>query len=418
MYSQLGRGRPCRGDMGVVTSGVLGSRTFRPSLHSLFPLVALVAAALVEGACVQKLPQEEQATSSSGASSVGRTGPQSATPSTSASEGSQQVGPASPGAKDSSAGNSSGSSTSSSSSGLPNSCTAASPDRECIAAAPADWGGPVSLIQGQRDKDVWVCDAHSGDVDSLFDDIIALPAECNGCKPSVRLPMLSNPEGIRYLGAACVSDKESARRVLKRSKCVAIEPAPAGDYVWELRTPVAGGAVKCSGSPISSTKRGVEKKTHFRGCSILREGECPGANDVCVLRRGGLSCVYRSGDHQCPATYSGSRRLLYGGLQDERSCGKCQAHHEPGKLTIKGKLSFFSHESCAPAYLVESLPYSAFANRCESEQSRIDKKWLYVRHDPEKSSYSGTCTTTGWGPQGEVKKTKAVTLCCRDPRPQ
>lgn len=287
-----------------------------------------------------------------------------------------------------------------------------------MVAAPTDWGGPVALIQGQREKDVWVCDAHSGDVDGLFDEVTAPPWECRGCKPRVRIPSLSAPELIRYLGTSCSADKESARFALEPSKCSPIEPTPSTGYAWGIQTPSAKGEVKCDASPITSSGPGREIVNHFRGCSVIREGQCSGANEVCVLKRSGLSCVYRSGDHECPATYSGSRKLLYGGVDDQRSCGKCEAVYEPGELKIQGKLSFFNNESCAPAYLVESLPFSALSGRCDSEQTRIDNSWLYVRYDVEESTQTGKCTTTGWAPQGGVKKTKPVTLCCRNPSGQ
>lgn len=293
-------------------------------------------------------------------------------------------------------------------------CEVNGSEHRCVPKAPLGWEGPVGLRQGKSTREVSDCPSHDPLVTELFDDVSAAPASCSGCEPVLKLPELSMAKANLFSQSPCEASNLQKAFEFDETRCVNVYQVNDWSAFWSYEPPQALGEVKCGRTPGSAFRPGWEKNTLFRGCQVLREGQCDSPKEVCALRGSGMMCVFREGEHQCPEAYSVTRKVLYKNVSDTRGCGECKGILGKGELQIRGKVSFHADDGCndTPRHI---LNYSELEGLCSPNEAQSDKGWLFVKANTDEVSYTGSCTTTPWKSIGGVEPKDPTTLCCKGP---
>jgi hypothetical protein len=113
-------------------------------------------------------------------------------------------------------------------------------------------------------------------------------------------------------------------------------------------------------------------------------------------------CIYRDGDHACPAGPFSARTLYYDTLDDPRSCTTCNCGVSTGSCT--GRVTFVQ-QPCPGELAVATLNYGACAT--------IDSGGIAMAATPTTPTPTGTCAPSGGAVQGTVTTAGAVTVCCK-----
>jgi hypothetical protein len=133
------------------------------------------------------------------------------------------------------------------------------------------------------------------------------------------------------------------------------------------------------------------------------------------LPKGFRSCIYQRGEHECPVTWSGDRRVVYevtGGKRgyiDGRDCTPCACGAPIGSGCTA---HFRTYEDGACSTLISDDPIASFFGaQCTNVEPGIaigSKEISVIAYFP------GVCEPSGGEPTGEVKPDpdQAVTLCC------
>jgi hypothetical protein len=132
------------------------------------------------------------------------------------------------------------------------------------------------------------------------------------------------------------------------------------------------------------------------------------------LPSGFRSCIYQHGDHECPASWSGDRRVVYEvtadkrGFIDARDCTPCACGAPSGSLCV-GQLRVFEDAACTK--LISADPITSIKGQCTDvlpPGKAIGSKEISLAYLP------GVCEPIGGEPIGEVKPDpeQAVTFCC------
>lgn len=293
-------------------------------------------------------------------------------------------------------------------------CSDAGNDHHCAPVAPAKWFGPVSLAQAQSAKELRDCDAHGAAVEELFDDVTGAPAECVGCRERLGLPEDDVAQLVKFGNDGCSRDYIEERINLNRGECIRVPRWNAGgrEPYWGFRFAPRGGRVTCKPTNPKPRVPEAEKNSFFRGCRVEREGRCEAPGTTCVQTGQAPACVYRSGSHDCPAEYNEKRTMLYAGVSDTRGCSECRVEFQNGHLEPTGRVGFYEGSSCAERLLREEIQLRELVGHCRSDRYRKESGWFYIRSEPGEPEFTGSCLPVGWEPEGSIKKTDPVTLCC------
>jgi hypothetical protein len=144
------------------------------------------------------------------------------------------------------------------------------------------------------------------------------------------------------------------------------------------------------------------------------------ANESCMpsindLPSGFRSCIYQRGEHECPASWSGDRRVVYEvyadkpGFIDARNCSPCSCGAPIGSVCTA---QFRVFEDAACTKLVLADPITSFDGQCTNVLPA--GKAIGSKEITSLAYFPGTCEPLGGEPIGEVKPDpdQAVTFCC------
>ena len=325
-------------------------------------------------------------------------------------------------------------------------CGAAS--GECLPRVPLGWEGPVQP-QITRDRamlrpcpgsdDAPQSDSENPEGPSAAENIFVQaaswkPAECSTCEailttgecnPPVWAPQKFVENGISCAGPQHAKTEDPAFLIPMKAECTRVPDYELlGDShpAWgllppepELDTPF------CDLAPQTSDIEPIEHPAYFRFCEAKAvEGSCQSDAGCFELESDSeaelyqpYACIYQHGDvGACPPGEYAVRTLLYGGLEDTRSCSACELSDEPGNLSCSIDVLIAASNKKPENGCLEEMP-SALADVCmSSEDGAWGGPW-FARYENLQISYDGTCEVNGGGEaQGEVKYVEPITLCC------
>jgi hypothetical protein len=151
------------------------------------------------------------------------------------------------------------------------------------------------------------------------------------------------------------------------------------------------------------------------GCvSTMARDLCNNGNEVCrpAALQNWFQCVWRSGEHECPANFTHSRRVMYEHEpKDSRSCSACSCG-EPVGGSCTANFSIYKDSSCMSTIGIQSI--SSSMSDCDPifpAGQAIGSKSI-TDHD----YVPGLCAASGGEPIGEAVEDKgtATTICCKD----
>jgi hypothetical protein len=271
----------------------------------------------------------------------------------------------------------------------------------CHGAAPTDWSGPIALHSSERETPS--CQgAFSERVFEGGAQPSAAAASCSSCtcSPSgsacAAFVDFSTGSEAGCGGASCTTS-------VNQSCSEIMPPCLAGMSSAYLGTKLPSGAGTCSPSKQSAQMPDVKWAKRVAGCkapATSRE-DCE-ADHVCVAKPDDDAklCVYRAGEHDCPAQVYTHREVYHRDVDDTRSCSACAC----------------SGPSCSYTWSV----FNAADTSCASPIIKLTSADQCVQVNPSADklrvgatvSGDGTCKASGGESSGAVSGSEPVTVCC------
>ena len=174
---------------------------------------------------------------------------------------------------------------------------------------------------------------------------------------------------------------------------------------------IESGCTPVEGPPTS--KNGAMMWSVFaRACAGTAPGRCLDPSLPCASSAGaspGFSqCIYRPGDHDCPAIYP-TRRIFYEDAMDARTCAACSCG-PPTQSYCSAILKIYEDPFCSDS-IFGALLYS-FAPYCYNLSP--DKAVLSKRLTSALTYEPGSCEPSGGEPVGSVELLGPTTFCCQE----
>lgn len=269
--------------------------------------------------------------------------------------------------------------------------------------------GRADLTAEPAECDVCSCGESSGKCTDLPSSIKVRAAMCGQTGTSLPFDGPTNWSGsCTNVNAIPAGQKCPVGSSTLCAQSVAV--APLGPPVEESCTPFA------EKHPFLKARvNGPEWKTAAIGYDV------PGCNEKgsCMpsmeLPNGFRSCIYQRGDHECPASWSGERRVVYEvtvdklGFIDARDCSPCSCGAPIGSGCTAHVRTF---EDGACSKLIADVPIASFfGEQCTNVSPGIA---LGSKEVSALMYFPGVCEPIGGEPIGEVKPDpdQAVTFCC------
>lgn len=325
----------------------------------------------------------------------------------------------------------SSSSGSTSTSGGTGSAISCSPDRfRCVSAVPGGWEGPIARKEKAANGLVPACDgeyrfqvnARPYHAEPKFD-----PATCSSCA-------CIQPNGVECSGL-------SALNYYKDSQCTPAQllttiatvqngdrctPVSGTSGARSVKLPVStADATNASCTPrggyVSKTAYSWERQERLCRSRSADQLSCGDSGQRCVpkVEAGFASgvCIYKAGDHSCPAGDYRNKVLLYMDSTDDRGCTACNCGVLSGTFKCGGLFMQFSNDSCSDGSgeVIETVALNADQERC----ARVDSfpsggpGPLGLRLSLEVEGLDqASCPASGGAPTGAVRGADPLTLCC------
>lgn len=293
---------------------------------------------------------------------------------------------------------------------------------ECLPSAPAFWTDPLLIWFGAEADapgcpDVAPAVGYEGHA-----DLTAPAATCGACSCGA-------PAGSCELPAALTANAASCPGTAPGTAHTPFDPASGWTGACDANEPIPSGKL-CSGTkcvqsvtiaPLTITESCAPSEqpvpqdlpstwaTFARACTP-RVCVSPGG-EVCVpvasLPSGFRACVGHEGDVECPAfgPYQ-DRHVVYGGVDDTRSCTPC-ACGAPVGSTCEALISMFGDGACSS--LVDTATVTALGTICHDVPAGSalgSKSAGVVTYSP------GACQASGGEPMGDAEPSEPVTFCC------
>jgi len=274
-------------------------------------------------------------------------------------------------------------------------------DRSCQDAAPADWSGPIAL-RSSDDKTPSCEGAFDALVFAAGAEPSAAAASCSSCTCSpagsacAAFVDFSTGSEAGCSGASCTTS-------VNQSCSEIMPPCLSGVGSAYLGTKLASGSGTCS--PSNQTPQLPEVKWAKRA-AVCRAPEamrsdCE-AGQLCVAKpeADAKLCVYREGEHACPAQKYEQRQLYYRDVDDTRSCSACACSGP--KCSYTWSVFNAADTSCASPIIKLTS-----ADQCVQVNPSGDKLRVGATIEGD-----GACAASGGESRGGVSARQPVTLCC------
>jgi hypothetical protein len=288
---------------------------------------------------------------------------------------------------------------------------------ECVPLPPIDFSGPSLLWVGNA-VDAPGCPARASR--KVYEGHADLDSS-NQCPPcACTQPACVLPSGLTASTSVCPNDGPLAT----------LTPfdAPAG---WDgsCTSPTAIppnelGSVTIDPVTISACKPVQQVPRDFSGSWGQFAFACTGEAIPGACGDPALACVptseppppgfqqclvyTREGEPTCPPEYP-EKRVLYGGLEDTRSCTACECT-EAAPSTCVTSMSVYQDDDCTTP-LFENYPVGTGNTQCLDTMPLPlrSMKASWITNEP------GACAASGGVPTGEAKPLERRTFCCLAP---
>ncbi|MDQ2642545.1 MAG: hypothetical protein M3020_01925, partial [Myxococcota bacterium] len=273
---------------------------------------------------------------------------------------------------------------------------------QCAPAVPAGWSGPLAIYEGSEDD---LPECPNGP--QLFDAGVRAAQDPLGCAPCIC-------GGVN--GGSC----SLSVRTYNDEGCT-IETS-SDDFTTSCQVPITSTAFRfegfeltggsCNPSGGNLTERPEPRfQSVARGCA-LEPVEAPGCErgSACLpeptLPFRDAICVFRVGDHDCPAAYP-ELRTYYTGLSDDRTCSSCGCR---APTECSGTLLAYNSQACTidePDFSSQPIPLGAMGScRRVADFSVLALELTDVE-------YAGGCEPIApVSTQGSVSAEGPITVCC------
>ncbi len=285
--------------------------------------------------------------------------------------------------------------------------------------APDELGGPLArpVFNGKADLDappaecdVCSCGESTGKCTALPSSIDVRASMCGEESSSLSFGGPTNWDGsCTNVNAIPANAKCPAGSSTLCAQSVAV--APLGAPVDESCTPFV------EPFPVAKSRaHGPSWKTSAVGYDV------PGCNagESCLpsvegLPSGFRACIYKRGEHECPAEWSGDRDVVYEvsadkpGFIDDRNCSPCACGAPAGSLCV-GQFRVFEDAACTKQIFAD--PISSIKGQCTDVlppgKAIGSKEFAGIEYLPS------VCEVLGGEPIGAAlpDAEQAVTVCC------
>jgi hypothetical protein len=269
--------------------------------------------------------------------------------------------------------------------------------------------GRADLTADPAECDVCSCGESSGKCTDLPSSIEVHAAICGAMGTSLPFNGPANWTGTcTNVNAIPAGQKCPAGSSTLCAQSVAVAPlgAPVDESCAPFSEPLPVARARVNGPEWKTAAIGYD----VPGCDVGTS--CMPSID---LPKGFRSCIYQHGDHECPASWSGDRRVVYEvtadkrGFIDARDCTPC-ACGAPSGSGCAAHVQTFEDGACSK--LIADIPIASFFGaQCTNIAPGIpigSKSISALMYSP------GVCEPIGGEPIGEVKPDpeQAVTFCC------
>jgi hypothetical protein len=277
---------------------------------------------------------------------------------------------------------------------------------ECKPDAPTDWSGPIALRTAQSGTP-----SCEGDFAAVAFEAgqspEGAPASCSACSCTpAAVGCAAFVDFVTGTAAACGG---TTCPTSVNGSCTEIMPACiAGQTTAYLSTQVTPPAGSCSASTQTATKVDVSWSRRVVGCNATRtpHGGCSG-DRLCLPKTVPATpfepslCIWRDGDHACPAETFTDKRLYWKGADDTRTCSACSC----------------SGPNCSYRWRV----YNAADTACASPILDLASAGQCVQVNPAGNalrvgasiSGDGACSASGGTSEGAVSGRDSISVCCQ-----
>jgi hypothetical protein len=276
---------------------------------------------------------------------------------------------------------------------------------KCVAEPPAGFEGPVVVYVGN-----------------------GAPPECAGAFSAVAFDAGASPSGSAATCSTCECTREgdgcpafldfgtgaasgcggTTCTTSVSASCTVIEP-PCLDGLTTayLKPKNAGSAATCEPSEQDATKSKAKFGKQVRACALANaeSAGCSG-DELCLPVAGAPAgfantlCVWKAGDVDCPAQGYSDKGVFYQDLDDTRTCTACSCD---GPDCTQSWHVFASSDTMCD----EPIITLTGENQCVQVNPSNNQLRVGVTIEG-----TGECTPSGGEPQGSVKGTDPITVCC------
>jgi hypothetical protein len=279
----------------------------------------------------------------------------------------------------------------------------------CVENAPTDWSGPAAIATGSGSGSPPLCTGTGYDrqVESLFGSLNEGTPNCGctcstptgQCGTSICVHRTTTAQSCSLAG---INIGDTCEHTVSVGSCF---NATVSAY-YKPMAPQWNATGMCTAQPTTSipmptwSRRMVACETNAAdpaGCTSSAQCLPDLVNPLEAW------CIYRDGDHACPAGPFSERTIYNDGFTDGRSCSTCTCGSPSGSCSGSMDFSYQNVQNCFGSFLLDSVPYGSCA--------QIDTSVGPVAA-PRTPVATASCPPTGGTLQGSVTRSGAVTFCC------
>jgi hypothetical protein len=271
----------------------------------------------------------------------------------------------------------------------------------CVEPPPAQWSGPVAIIEGAPGDPAPSCDAGFPEHElTAFDELSAPNPVCTCSCTAPANVTCTSATLIRAFFAGCFNPTDTYSNV---SSCQNIS---GGSGLW-LATGNVPNNLSCTPSFTSNVPNAsfASRFTMCGGASSF--GVCDGENESCVPKPAaetdGRVCIYATGDLMCPdnSAYT-ERSVYYDGFTDTRECTTCTC----GAIVAQCSGTLMLANSPCGGQLGVNTTLSAGSCTNVTFDPASASSW-------NQTGSTASCPSSGGAPTGSAAPVDPVTVCCR-----
>lgn len=274
------------------------------------------------------------------------------------------------------------------------------PTCTCVAPAPADWTGPIALLESADDTPR-TCPTGLTALATGGSDLTPGP-DCQPCTCGAPTGTCTTAMATIFTGTMCVTPCMNVRPIT--TTCT---PQPY------CATQSSGNATLVrDGGSCAPSAGGVRPRPWTKSatsCGFTSPfSDCP-SGLACAPRSAGApdarTCIMKTGEHACPtgSPYS-LRNLSYGKLTDTRSCTACTCG-TPNVTCTNATVTFYNDSNCQD--VADSWSTSG---SCDSIVTFNDVTGSAKITEP--STITGSCAASGGNASGSITPEEPTTYCC------